>query len=548
MKSKASSDPYEGRALITLKEHGHSLLTIAQERVVVDFIGLQARLGSPIQPSSLPEAANTLFGKTNLDQYWARRFLLKHNDELKKTKEKPMAVARRSSKVINNVNVFAKAYKEIVGYYGVTEKRVFNCDETLISAIQGNKGPDVLLGAVGKPSANKKINPSSIGCALPFVAADGTLMTLIFCFQTGTSKTAEVSVPTERRGSRASNSALNTHFLATASGYLDKEAFQRATELFVHDLQRSGMNNLEILVVCDNLRQHLDAKNLAFAYKNNVHFMFLPPNTSHVTQPLDQQPFALFKRNIASSVKKKLEWLADDVQTNEHQRDVLVSSLEEAAIKSFSKQIVVSSFRKIGIWPVDIPLLKQNVQEVIDAARPATAGKKDPNSIEGMVDASFERLVQKRKIVSDLVKNSVRRVSVSTNYTDKSNSRDLLEKEKQAAEEKAERVAQKQKRRENRLTLRCRGPHKDKAMPPKYPKKDLKEKDESKRWIWCDCDAYGLCPICRYDEEAKAGLKTHEDGCKVAKDRKNAENEEDGVDDGNDKEDADTEEPEKPDE
>lgn len=50
------------------------------------------------------------------------------------------------------------------------------------------------------------------------------------------------------------------------------------------------------VVIGDNLSSHINVGDLDLCRENNIHFLCLPPNSTHVTQPLDVTLFAPMKR------------------------------------------------------------------------------------------------------------------------------------------------------------------------------------------------------------------------------------------------------------
>lgn len=505
--------------LQSMKSHGNDRLTLSQETLLVLCFKRQGDLGNSIGVENAPAFANVFLGLSaadGLDRFWAQRFFERYKDSLSVSKEKSMVSRRRDTdgrpNVAHFVNVFPNEFMKV----NRKARRLFNADETLINYKRGNKGTMAFIRAKGSTAVRGHIPMGSMGSFLPFVSADGTLLTALYIFNTGTAKTTEIDVPVINRGNRANNSALNTHFLGTATGYVDGPAFRRGIELFIGDLQRHGMTGLDILVACDNLRTHLDPETLAYAAKHCVHFIFLPPNTSHVTQPLDRQPFANFKRALEKENMMTAEMLSlGDGNTREH-RKILAGNLESAIVQGFSKEAIKASFRDTGLYPVNMQLLSENVDKNINEAKPMVSQESRRNSIVEMVGNVFNNKAKAVDKARDKVKKRTERKSIATKYTSQSTSRDIIGMEKRAASQKTKKQLKKRLARHERDKGRCRGRHPNKSVNPVYNQDKESKQPEAEHWQWCEiCDEFGFCAKCYSEQEHQTSMATHEASCRA---------------------------------
>lgn len=97
----------------------------------------------------------------------------------------------------------------------------------------------------------------------------------------------------------------------TKSGWFDGTTFSNFffRLLLPHARKKSGTK----VVICDNLSSHVDEDVIKACRQYNIKFVFLPPNTTHWTQPLDVAFFAPMKkkwRSLLSRWKKSLLQLA----------------------------------------------------------------------------------------------------------------------------------------------------------------------------------------------------------------------------------------------
>ena len=91
----------------------------------------------------------------------------------------------------------------------------------------------------------------------------------------------------------------------TPKGYFTKSRFHEYGLHFVKYLKQMGLVDKKHLLIIDGHKSHL--YNLPFyeaMRANNIEVLTIPPHTSHVLQPLNSVPFAQFKRNWESNLRK----------------------------------------------------------------------------------------------------------------------------------------------------------------------------------------------------------------------------------------------------
>jgi len=77
------------------------------------------------------------------------------------------------------------------------------------------------------------------------------------------------------------------------SGWFDSHCFEDWFESLL--LPRLKRLQGKKVVIGDNLSSHISVKVLEFCQQNNITFIALPPNSTHLTQPLDVAYFAPMK-------------------------------------------------------------------------------------------------------------------------------------------------------------------------------------------------------------------------------------------------------------
>ncbi|RHY88786.1 hypothetical protein DYB35_012124 [Aphanomyces astaci] len=113
------------------------------------------------------------------------------------------------------------------------------------------------------------------------------------------------------------------------------------------------------LLVLDNCSSHLPENSLTICEAYGIYLARLPPNATHLLQPLDVALFRTFKRMIARAVTQRLQSL--NVTTLPRQAAIHIAG--EAfnavfpAVNGVQEQnkSVVNGFSTCGIWPLSLP-------------------------------------------------------------------------------------------------------------------------------------------------------------------------------------------------
>ncbi|CAH1966563.1 unnamed protein product [Acanthoscelides obtectus] len=155
------------------------------------------------------------------------------------------------------------------------------------------------------------------------------------------------------------NGPPGTRYANTASGWFESETFSD----WFFQLLLPTLTKIEgkKVIIGDNLSSHLNVDVLAACKDHDIQFVCLPPNSTHVTQPLDVAFFAPLKkawREILSDYKESLVGSRSNVLEKQHFPTLLRRLMEKISENSASN--LISGFRKCGIVPCDVgPLLER---------------------------------------------------------------------------------------------------------------------------------------------------------------------------------------------
>lgn len=282
---------------------------------------------------------------------------------------------------------------------------------------------------------------------------------------------------------------------------------------------------LHLTLLADNLAVHRDVKVLAALLKARINVFFLPPNTSHFLQPLDDLVFAIYKSQLVQLARELSEALIrNDIKWNAAQ--VLTAVTIQAEQKALQPDKIVASFANVHLLPFDaekiMEMARNNISE--PAAIPSAEWEwvKDGKVNEDALMTAAKTAMAKERLadraVISRVLQSTRTVTVTAQYGVLYDSNSIVknykEAEAKAAEaakaktEKAEAVALKKRQREEDILARtCRV----NGCENRWCKSKLKG------WMFCGhCDVYATCGE-HWAEgasgEGQRGMAEHEVAC-----------------------------------
>lgn len=155
-----------------------------------------------------------------------------------------------------------------------------------------------------------------------------------------------------------------TRYGNTKSGWIDQKTFDEwFSTIALPYLKRQDPPRA---LIGDNLSSHLSAHVIAECKNNDIRFIFLPKNSTHIAQPLDVAYFRPFKRQWRDILMEwKLKGNRGTVPKN-----IFPSMLKKllSKMEANTAEIIKAGFKKSGIIPIDrMKVLDQIPKDTTDA-------------------------------------------------------------------------------------------------------------------------------------------------------------------------------------
>jgi DDE superfamily endonuclease/helix-turn-helix, Psq domain len=155
-------------------------------------------------------------------------------------------------------------------------------------------------------------------------------------------------------------------YQSTKSGWFDGVAFNEWFESLM--LPRLKKLEGKKVIIADNLSTHLNVSIFKKCKDNDIHFICLPPNSTHLTQPLDVaffHPMKMAWRKTLIDWKATPEGMSWSVLPKQHFPTLLKKVLD--TLQPNIKKNLESGFKKCGIYPCDEqPLLDRIAHKQVE--------------------------------------------------------------------------------------------------------------------------------------------------------------------------------------
>lgn len=471
----------------------------------------------------------------DVSQTWVYRFRIRHKDKL--SKRKPMVVSKARNKITDDSLIY-QYVNSMLRMHAITSfkaHQIVNYDESRLYV-----GPDsikctFITEASWKMKAQKVVDTGGhqTGSVLPFISADGKLLFMAIVTKP-LGERSKISI--SRQLDNNSRSLVPHKIYFTDTSFVDSALFDTILNDFA-TMWKNQNPGLDCMVIGDNLGVHEDLDLRARMVKEGLYMVFLPPNTTHWSQPLDTILFALFKvaaRKIITN--RNFNNMLADFKLYLSFVEVALTAAKEA----FTPQAIRAAYREAGVFPLDADKILAKVGTLWNERKKTP---RDPlqdkvtKAVENLVTAANRSNTQSRR------KQMVVKANVYNRRQGRTTSELILESKeeeiaklrvkKEKQEERARKEAERKKIKEEKEAAKVERALKKKKKREENALKRKRQEEERKLrtccitrcirrhragggagWTGCEyCDFFWMCKPCSADLDNQKRLQLHEKRC-----------------------------------
>ena len=321
--------------------HGNCSFTFEQERVLCEHIREMAALGFGYSPRDVIEKAQEMIilidkdGNKNKDRWpgkrWWEGFRRRHPDF-----DNVMPKKRTPAQAAITPEIMASYFQKLLEAFQIVDCEdkpvlIYNEDETGVYC----EHKPVLIFTCRKDkveaiAAGKSPNTTLVSC----VNAIGECLPPYFVFK-GQRVTEAMKKDT----------LDGTVFHPSDSGWINSVIF---LDWVVNHFAKH-VTRRPVIILYDGHQSHYTSDVIMRCRAIDIHLFVLPPNTTHKLQPLDVGVFGRFKKDLYSNIQA---WMrAHPYQMI--QREQLPGLICQTLKTSMTPNVIVSAFRKCGIFPLN---------------------------------------------------------------------------------------------------------------------------------------------------------------------------------------------------
>jgi len=331
----------------------------------------------------------------NLPGYeWFKHFLDRHKSILS---ERLAENIKRSRAEINHESI--KKYFEHLknSLSGVSENLIINYDETNIT---DDPGKAKIITRRGCKHPERILDSSKSSVSVMFAGtASGYLLPPYVVYK------AENLYDSWTEGG-----PKGTRYNRSKSGWFDGVLFEDWFNKLILPYYKKFPADIPKAMIGDNLASHISLAVIEKCNEYNIRFILLPPNSTHLCQPLDVaffRPLKIHWRKTLLAYKNKHR---GSIPKTEFPR-VFKNALDRLNIDNCASKNLISGFKATGIYPLDenmvlckIPTLSRHLNESISTSE--DTGSSWCETFENFLSES------RVKETSNLRKNQRKKLSV----------------------------------------------------------------------------------------------------------------------------------------
>ena len=301
-----------------------SLLTLEQKNSLVQWISQQHKEQNPPTVDDVTEYVRGTL-KVECSSTWANKWINSKDTGLFVVDAIPLE-KERIDVTLDILKAYEKKIQEELKT--LDPEFLFNCDETgLDDRKYGNKS---VVSTENSPTCYKVLWPAGHITVLPTICADGSTARpmVIIARKSIDNEILKYGLPNGMHG----------YVVSSPKGYMTTDLFECYFEdILIPHIKKKRLDRHKQLqkavLLMDGFCAHSSDKVTKLSEDNNVKIVFIPPHSSHLTQPLDLLIFSTFKKTMLkisttfqlSELSKRIVMALKGIQMSTNFFDILTS-------------------------------------------------------------------------------------------------------------------------------------------------------------------------------------------------------------------------------
>ena len=354
------------------------LLTEQEEKSVVEALLHFADCGVPLcksdvqeaiafMVSSFPEARrmSLSFKNGRPGRAFMRGFLKRHHAELRVCVPEHHEAKRYAAVNAETLTSHVAKVERLVQLHGIDAGRFWNLDETGTTPGRDVKGNGKQRRYMRRNGSREARVPEFVRAnrvtTMPVISARGDTGPPLFVLQGKRLPYRRVVEGGVVRTQTYADLLPRTACIALREerGAVDSTNFVHWAHKFVESVSDLTANGRHVLLTYDAYNAHMSLTVLMLFRTKRIVVYALPAHTSGKTQPLDVVAFSIYKRELNTAISSTVR-VGHPEELDMWQ---YCSILAHAYYKAFTRENIVSSFGRSGLWPLD-------VQRLLGTAKP----------------------------------------------------------------------------------------------------------------------------------------------------------------------------------
>ena len=353
----------QGRPPKTAQSAKNTRLSRPEENALCRYIDRLDNVNLAVRIEFVTDAANCILRERSgqsdaptVGPNWTSRFLKRHG--YFKKRQKKLHAERQVSEDLTRVNQYFQCLQQVIQDNGIPPEDIWNMDET---GFRIGVGKDQLIVTKRRRAHYFGIPENrESATAIEAISANGEVVPAFLILAGQMHMASWYQIP---------ELAPDTVIRPTPTGYSNDVISLEWLQHFDKHSEKSSRSSKRLLIL-DGHGSHHTRQFIEYCDNHNIIPFGMPPNLTHVLQPLDVVVFQPLKHYHA----KALDLMVRDGLINITKLEFL-SCIQQVRLQAFKESTIRSAFRKTGIFPFNPQVVLQCLE-----ARQARTPTPPPNS------------------------------------------------------------------------------------------------------------------------------------------------------------------------